>query len=96
MLSVPPHKTTSAALTEISYLKTNKQQQNPFTMTEVHIKEYVLSNKLILSLISNYHSLQCFKRKYFQSNFKVNAKVSIPQVHGWEGENDSLQSFVHN
>lgn len=50
MFSVPPHKTTSASLTQISYFKTNEQQQqkNPFIVTE-----YVLNSKLIVNLISN-------------------------------------------
>lgn len=53
MFSVPPHKTTSASLTQISYLKIDEQQQNSFIMTEVSIKQYVLSSKLIVNLISN-------------------------------------------
>lgn len=78
MFSVPPHKTTSASLTQISYLKTN-EQQNLFIMTEVRIKKYVLSSKLIVNLITNlsylkknpFHSVNSFYYLYFSEKKKI-------------------------
>lgn len=78
MLSVPPHRTTSESLEQISYLKTNKQHPKILLLW----RKYVLSSKPTVKLIS---ALLTVKRSHYSvskgntSDFKANVKYSFPR-----------------